>query len=356
MHKLLLDGIIIGLLICGAVGGLYFYYARAPSEHPSVSEYVVKEYAPATYFGNSSQLVYGEINYTLRYDYAVSNYTPPFRVRLWGNSEGLTYNTETVRTIDNYEYAEWNFGTGEAYLSKSGVQRAALYEDSNGSFVGENFGWLGSRWCQGRLLIDTENEAIKNTATDIRGESISPYVVAKKVALWMVERLSFEPGTEGSPKPPKTPVEVLDSGESDCIGLSMLYASLCRAAGVPTRLVYGDIEDETLVTGHFWAEFYDGVKWIPVDVTFLIRDHAGSAQLVFGPASDWFGYVDARDIPRCVEDASENSIERVYSDTFHFECGLTPQLGATQTRSGSISIQKSAKLRIYNTGRRELVF
>jgi transglutaminase-like putative cysteine protease len=318
---------------------------------PPANEYVVKEYRPGTGPGPESPLVYGEINYTLKFDYDISNYSPPFRVRLWENREGLTYNTETVRTIDNYEYAEWNFGT-EACLSKSGIRRANLYDDSGGPFVGENFGWFGNRWCQGRHFIDTENEVIKNTAADIRRESSTPYEVAKNVALWMAERLTFvsHPQTHK-----RTPSEVLDIGNGDCFELSLLYASICRAAGVPARWVWGVGMPETGNPGeHIWAEFYDGEKWIPVDMTFFLLLY--SAQQVLGLVSDWFGFVDARwdMVSFYVEDASENSLERLYSDTWHFEYmdGPMPEV----TRTGSVSIQKSATLRIYNTGRRELVF
>lgn len=284
-------------------------------------------------------------------DYHVSGYSPPFRVRLWDNQEGFTYNTTTVSTIDNYEYAEWNFGTGEAYIRKEGVQRATLYEDSGGSFVGENFGWLSSEWCHGDLLIDTTNDVIKNAAENIRSESITPYAVAKNVAIWMAERVMYGKPSGLPSNQNKTPTEVLDTGEGDCIELSTLYASLCRAAGVPTRVVWGITENKTNPFGHVWTEFYDGEKWIRVDMTDLIMYHSGPAQAALGPVSDWFGFVDSRDVTGYVEDASESALQRVYTDTFNFEDGLP-----SYTRSGTMTVQKTATLKIYNTGRRELVF
>ncbi|MDI6814287.1 MAG: transglutaminase domain-containing protein, partial [Desulfitobacteriaceae bacterium] len=237
---------IVVVVVIASVGVLLLAGPKPPTgggpggeggeNQPPAGEYVVKEYPLKNVPGPEPKPVYGEISYTLEFVYHVSNYSPPFRVRLWENREGLTYNTETVRTIDNYEYAEWNFGTGEASLSKSGVQRAALYEDSGGPFVSENFGWLGSRWCQGRLYIDTENEVIKNTAADIRRKSSTPYAVAKNVALWMADRLTLYSHPESHKI---TPIEVLDSGKGDCFELSMLFVSICRAAGVPARWVWG---------------------------------------------------------------------------------------------------------------------
>lgn len=61
-------------------------------------------------------------------------------------------------------------------------------------------------------------------------------------------------------------VETLRSGGGDCTEHSVLFASLMRASGVPTRLVAGLY----LAMGgawvyHMWAEYWDGSSWQPVD-------------------------------------------------------------------------------------------
>ncbi len=316
------------------------------------AEYVVREYVPGEYSGTKSLLIYGEIDYTLRYTYTLHN-TNLFRIRTWDNSEGTEYSPGTFSTANGHEYIGW-YGTGTAYVSKSGTKQAMLYNDSQGSFVDESFGWLGSRSCQGRLFIDTEYDLIKNAAEEIRARGGSPFQTASDIADWMLERVTYS-----GPDVPfsKTPVDVLETGDGECAELSLLYASLCRAAGIPARLVHGDFfigSDE--ITGHFWAEFYDSGNWIPVDMTCMVRYHSGPMQRDFGPASDWFGYFDSRDIPRWVEDASESSMEQLYSDTYQFNTGFGIDPGITHSEKASMEVQMGARLLIYNTGRRELVF
>jgi len=317
----------------------------------TAAEYVVTEYVAGEYSGTKSPLIFAEIDYALRYTYTIHN-SSLFRIRVWDNSEGAEYSAGTFSNINGFEYVEWH-GTGSAYASKSGTQQARLYEDSGGAFVDESFGWLGSRTCQGRLFIDTEHDLIKNTAEEIRARGGSPFQTARDLADWMLERVTYS----GTDVPfSKTPVEVLETGDGECAELSLLYVSLCRAAGIPARVVHGDFfagKDE--ISGHFWAEFYDSGNWIPVDMTCMVRYHSGPMQQDFGPASDWFGYADARDIPRWVEDASESSMEQLYSDTYQFNTGFGLNAGITHSETASMTVQMAARLLVYNTGRRELV-
>jgi hypothetical protein len=321
------------------------------------SEYAVKTYYPNTkYEDHGSSLRYGEVNFDIRHDFdAISPASMHFSIRLPDDAAEVTHYPDSVETKDGFEYLQSTSG-GDAWFEKSGTGRAVLYEDSGGSFANESFGWLGSRWCQGKLYINTESETIKNAALEIRAESSSPYEAAKNIAVWMGEQeISY--GSDNPSEERKTPVEVLDSGKGECIEFSMLYVSMCRAAGVPARIVWGDGYFSKNFTGHVWAEFYDNEKWISVDMTKMITEHAGPAQSSLGPISDFFGFFDAGDVPLWTEDNSENSIQRLYNDTYHFNIWYNPQSGGpTQTISGQLSTQKRATLIIYNTGRRELIF
>jgi len=323
---------------------------QPPENQPPSGEYVVKEYLPQDSSGNkNSALLAAHYSYTITCTYDLSWYSLPFRVRLWKDGEGTTYNG-TLTTIGDYQYSVWSSATSNAYMTISGTRQAALYDDAHGSFVDENFGWLGSESCHGDLLIDTQNSTIRSIAENILSESSTPYEVAKNAAIWISDYGIKYGKPSGIPSNVnKTPTEVLDTKEGDCIELSTLYASICRAAGVPTKIVWGVRENKTSAFGHVWNEFYDNGNWVPVDMTFLIMDHTGPSAAIIGPVSDWFGYVDARDIPFYIEDA--NGLEQIYSDSHNFEDGLPPY---TRTCSGEAI--ESAKLEIYNTGRRELVF
>jgi len=327
------------------------------------NEHVVREYTAGTSSGHKSQLSYGEINYTVRITYdlvnLVNGVTLPFRFRLWNDGVGVTHNAPTTVNINGFDYAEWDSATSNAYMSITVTQQAAVYDDNGGSFVSDNFGWLSSEWCSqkdgnNKLLIDTQDENVKSVANSIRSASRTPYEVAKSVAIWMAdnEQIIYGKPAGLASNVNKTPSEVLSTKKGDCIELSTLYASVCRAAGVPTRIVIAWAENKASPFGHVWTEFYDCQKWIPVDMTDMIMYHSGPEAAALGPVSDWFGYVDARDIAIYRENSSSTGLSQIYSDSKNF-WDAQPLFTMAGTGSG---ILKTATLEIYNTGRRELVF
>jgi transglutaminase-like putative cysteine protease len=324
---------------------------------PPVNEYVVTEYTAGTYSGYKSQLSYGKTYYTVRINYdlvnLVNDVTLPFRVRLWNDGVGVTHNATSIVNINGFNYASWDSATSSAYMEITITQQAAVYDDQGGSFVSDNFGWLSSEVCHGDTLIDTQDSTVKSVANSIRSASTTPYEVAKSVAIWMAdnEQIMYGKPSGLASNVNKTPSEVLSTKEGDCIELSTLYASVCRAAGVPTRIVWAFTENGTSPFSHVWTEFYDGEKWIPVDMTDMIMYHSGPARAALGPVSDWFGFVDARDIAIYVENSSSTGLSQIYSDSKNFEDAMP-----IYTRTGSGTLLETAKLEIYNTGRRELVF
>jgi hypothetical protein len=76
-------------------------------------------------------------------------------------------------------------------------------------------------------------------------------------------------------------------GEVGSLAHARLYASLARAAGIPTKLVSGlvYVPDEGFLY-HSWAESYVG-KWIPVDPLFgEIPANATHLKLVEGDSEE----------------------------------------------------------------------
>ncbi len=60
---------------------------------------------------------------------------------------------------------------------------------------------------------------------------------------------------------------VLDSGWFDCQLGSALLVALCRARGIPARLVSGYLLYPLAPTNHYWAEAWiDGQGWLPFDL------------------------------------------------------------------------------------------
>ena len=55
---------------------------------------------------------------------------------------------------------------------------------------------------------------------------------------------------------------------ASCNGKSRLFTAICRAQGIPSRVIGGTILENTQKrTSHLWSEIYYGGEWIPFDVT-----------------------------------------------------------------------------------------
>ena len=64
-------------------------------------------------------------------------------------------------------------------------------------------------------------------------------------------------------------VETTKSKQADCVEHALLFASVCRAMGIPTRIALGMIfnrnKEEPEMKFHAWIEFHDGERWVPSD-------------------------------------------------------------------------------------------
>lgn len=68
---------------------------------------------------------------------------------------------------------------------------------------------------------------------------------------------------------PCIPQYVIDEGHGDCGQVSLLYISLMRTLGIPTRWESGWMLHPDEKGLHDWAEvYYEGIGWVPVDVSF----------------------------------------------------------------------------------------
>jgi hypothetical protein len=90
---------------------------------------------------------------------------------------------------------------------------------------------------------------------------------------------------------------LLDSGWGDCQLVAAVFASMCRARGIPARILGGFYLYKARPTEHFWAEAWiDGQGWTPFDF--------GCWELSRGGCDiEWrdhfFGRIDARLTNQC---------------------------------------------------------
>jgi hypothetical protein len=93
-------------------------------------------------------------------------------------------------------------------------------------------------------------------------------------------------------------LEVAKSRQGDCTEHAVLTAALCRAAGIPARVIMGIVYAQNgLFMGHAWNEAYIGDKWIGLDATLKdVRNGYDAGHIALsignGDAADFFGIMN----------------------------------------------------------------
>ena len=114
--------------------------------------------------------------------------------------------------------------------------------------------------------IDGQVKILANRITKGKTTVLSK---AKAIYDWICENMYRDPTTKGCG--PGNVCLLLEQPGGKCTDIHSVFVSLCRAAGVPAREVFGirlgKKETEDISTWqHCWAEFYlPGYDWVPVD-------------------------------------------------------------------------------------------
>jgi transglutaminase-like putative cysteine protease len=114
-------------------------------------------------------------------------------------------------------------------------------------------------------FILPEDARIVATAAEIVGAETSARAAAQRICQWVSDYIRPEMIAETLSGP-----QVLERRVGKCSEYTTLFASLARAAGIPTRVVLGQrrfagAKGDTW-GGHMWNEVFVG-EWIPVDAS-----------------------------------------------------------------------------------------
>lgn len=114
------------------------------------------------------------------------------------------------------------------------------------------------------FLDDTEyikpnDPFIQKKISEIKGGERDGFTLVQKILLWVYENIKTEYIAETLSGP-----EVLRQKRGKCVEYSTLFASLARAAGIPTRIAFGEALNGNHWVGHMWCEVWLG-EWIAVD-------------------------------------------------------------------------------------------
>jgi transglutaminase-like putative cysteine protease len=112
-------------------------------------------------------------------------------------------------------------------------------------------------------FLQADHPRVRAAASDAVGGDADARRVAEAIRKWVYRRLDKVP-TASIPNA----LQVLEMGAGDCNEHAVLYAAMCRAVGLPARVVAGAVYSEGVFLYHAWNEVWLGTSWVTVDATF----------------------------------------------------------------------------------------
>ena len=107
---------------------------------------------------------------------------------------------------------------------------------------------------------------IRALADEIAGNESEPFAVARRCLDFLIDRLTCGIVHYDELDPAAPTDWVLDTGWFDCQLGSALVVAMCRARGIPARLVAGNLIVPATASGHYWFEVWQvGRGWVPFD-------------------------------------------------------------------------------------------
>ncbi len=116
-------------------------------------------------------------------------------------------------------------------------------------------------YLQPTLYVQSDDPRIVALAGQLRGAEQNAWQVVQRLQRWVYDRMTpVETAVRF-----KTTGEILDEMEGTCSEYTVLFISLCRAAGIPARAAAGLVASPSgALIPHLWAEVYVGY-WVSVD-------------------------------------------------------------------------------------------
>jgi len=123
---------------------------------------------------------------------------------------------------------------------------------------------LYTRPQDGMIKVD---QTVRNLAADLAGAERDPWSQVKRFWDFGFERLRHGVLHNDEIDLARPVGWALENGWCDCQLGSGLLAALCRACGIPARLVGGYVMDADTPYQHYWAEVWiEGRGWLPLDL------------------------------------------------------------------------------------------
>jgi len=109
--------------------------------------------------------------------------------------------------------------------------------------------------------IRSDDKSVIDKAREIAGSDHDAWSVARKLADWTHENLTWKVVDYADA------AQTLATREADCYEFSKLYVAMARSLGLPARVVSGMAYSGSSFGGHAWVEVYAG-SWLELDPTW----------------------------------------------------------------------------------------
>lgn len=168
---------------------------------------------------------------------------------------------------DSTKYAEFNFprlSNQKLNISIIGNTKVRTYNLSTAKLINKNITPEKdlNRYLSEEKYIEVNDPTIKNYASKIQGTTREEII--QNIYEFIQNHMTYKhlPGVSGAKR-------ALNEKVGECSEYSAIMVALCRAKGIPARIVSGNIAREK-ATKHNWVEVYfDEYGWVTYDPTTM---------------------------------------------------------------------------------------
>lgn len=128
-----------------------------------------------------------------------------------------------------------------------------------------------NRYTSSSIYVNCDDPEIISLSNSLVNDDMTDLEKAKAIHDWVAGNIEYDyQAYLDADLGLKKDTQVLRDGKGVCSGYSFLYASLCRAAGLTAKVVYGQVKSSKgwASQQHAWNEVKIGDKWITVDNTW----------------------------------------------------------------------------------------
>jgi transglutaminase-like putative cysteine protease len=169
----------------------------------------------------------------------------------WGNR----FAEIVVKNIDRGERVPvtltWQIRVEELSLDLEGCDDSGIPEDTEPFLRSERF-------------IESDDPQIRAKAEELAGGESDPCEIVEAIYDFVITSITYE----GYIADAQGALYCLRNRSGDCTEFAALMTALCRAAGIPARMLEG-VTDDAGDEIHAWMEAYlPGIGWVPFDPTW----------------------------------------------------------------------------------------